>query len=68
MVQRTVANIGGEHMAVIIQRRKIFTVIYQCEDNKKVVPKLEAFFSIDQALIRKDEIEKSGLEIQLISH
>lgn len=52
-------------MAVIIQRRKIFTVIYQCEENKKVVPKLEAFFSIDQALIRKDEIEKSGLEIPI---
>lgn len=52
-------------MAVIIQRRKIFSVVYQVEENDNIVSKLEAFFSMDQALKRKNEIESKGKEIPI---
>lgn len=52
-------------MAVIIQRRKVFSVVYQVKENDMVVSKLEAFFSMDQALKRKKEIESEGKDIPI---
>lgn len=52
-------------MAVIIQRRKIFSVVYQTKENGKVVPKLEAFFSQETADQRKQQIEVEKIEVPM---
>lgn len=52
-------------MAVIIQRRKIFSVVYQTKEKEKVIPKLEAFFSQEMADQRKQQIESEKIEIPI---
>lgn len=52
-------------MAVIIQRRKIFSVVYQTKEKGKVIPKLEAFFSQEMADQRKQQIESEKIEIPI---
>lgn len=52
-------------MAIIIQRSKIYSVVYQCKEHQHIVSKVEPFFSGEQAAIRKSEIEKNALEIPI---
>lgn len=52
-------------MALIIQRRKIFSVVYQTKEKGKIVPKLEAFFSQEMAEQRKQQIEADKIEVAM---
>ena len=52
-------------MAIIIQRRKIYSVVYRCKEHGRINLKVEPYFSIEQAEQRKTEIEEAGKEVPL---